>query len=331
MSVATEVIADNYLKNCFEVHCEYNVSNGNLEEDCTVSSECFRSKFGERVYWKALITQRNETVSVKLSTLGWYEPFDYISDVFIIKCDGSKVYLTEKSGHIPSHLAHEYLHGGSQILFRFKIDIDDETPQGNQSLWKLFTSIDGEFNDFQIQAVGGSIKVIKNVLAVKWKYFASMMEPKGIEYAENKWVIEDVNVEIMKDIAGYVYCDAITLEDSNQAIKIIEAGHRYGLEALVFACSKYLVAEVHPGNVLTLLVLSDKYNLANLKEKCLTFVPKVVSGKDMEDMDGYSEYIKYFNHVKLTQACFQKAVREMMLEKKCPQCHSRDMKNILKD
>ncbi|KAI1286856.1 Protein maternal effect lethal 26 [Halotydeus destructor] len=190
--------------------------------------------------------------------------------------------------------------------------MDDTVSRELTGQLKLFNSIDGAFNDFQIQAVGGSVEVNKNILAVKWKYFEAMMESKRVEYVKNVWIVEDVEVEIMKDIVGYVYCDAITLDDKNHAVKLLEAGHRYLLVDLVDACSKYLMAEINPGTVLSLLVLGDKYSLANLRDQCMLFIPKAVVGKDLKDLNGYVEYVNYFNHSKLTELCFEKTARRLM-------------------
>ncbi|KAI1286855.1 hypothetical protein HDE_10662 [Halotydeus destructor] len=115
--------------------------------------------------------------------------------------------------------------------------MENNISQETKEQLKLFQSIDGVFNDFKMQAVGG----------------------------------EDTNIEIMRDIVGYVYCDAVTIEDTQNAYQRVEAGHRYLLDDLVAACSRYLVTEVNPASVLSRFVLSDRYNLGNLKEKCLTF------------------------------------------------------------
>ncbi|KAI1289452.1 TD and POZ domain-containing protein 4 [Halotydeus destructor] len=229
----------------------------------------------------------------------------------IVKCDGTKIHAASNEYEIAEDVTKEYLHYGNKLLFRFEVNMFRQLSQENKGLLKLFRSINGSFNDFSIQAVGGTIRVMKNVLAVKWTYFEKMMEAKGVEYTRNIWIVEDVTIKIMRDIVGYVYCDAITLENKKHTIKLVEVGHRYLLEDLLILCTKYLVAEITSSNVLSLLVLSDLYNLTLLKDKCFTVVAQLVSGKAMKDLNGYVKYIKYSNHVRLTEACFEDAIRKL--------------------
>ncbi|KAI1287076.1 Protein maternal effect lethal 26 [Halotydeus destructor] len=315
MSVVTEIITSNYLKQYFEVHCVFTTNDGNLKDPPligTYKSQPFSAPFclNCKPNIQAVVKQKNKAVTATLSYVTHVEPVNCKYDVSIVKRDGSKVSAQNKDLSVLGD--HEYLHDSTKLYFRYKIYMKGNVSRGDTGLVKLLSSIDGAFNDFLIQAVGGSIRVMKNVLSVKWKYFETMMDSKCIEYNTNKWIIEDVSIKTMRDIVGYVYCDSITIKDKHHAVELLEAGHRYLLDELVAACSKYLVAEVYPNNVLTLLVLSDKFNLAELKEKCLTVIPKILNEKDMKDIEGYAEYIRYCNHAKLTEACLETAVRKMM-------------------
>ncbi|KAI1286849.1 Protein maternal effect lethal 26 [Halotydeus destructor] len=312
MSVVIKIIAANSLTQCCVLHCEYTVHNGNLRDEHRAESLPFRAPFCKHYSSKAVISQGNETVCANIWACDNQDSIKGTYNVFLVKCDGSRVFEAQKSLRIPT-VIHEYLHDGSKLIFRYKLFLHEAVSPERQGLLKLFNSIDVDaaFNDFTIQAVGGSIKVMKSILTLKWKYFETMMASHLTEHGKNQWIVADIDIKIIEDIVGYVYCDAITLVDESHVVKVVEAAHRYLLNSLVTACSKYLVAEVNPGNVLTLLVLSDKYNLTDLKEECMIFIPKVILGTDMEDMVGYDEYTKYCHHVKLTQACFEKNVRKM--------------------
>ncbi|KAI1290123.1 Protein maternal effect lethal 26 [Halotydeus destructor] len=234
--------------------------------------------------------------------------------VLMVRCDGSKLSVNEVY-RIPKNVAHEYLHDGNKLVFRYKINILGNILPGNDGLLKLFKSINGPFNDFEILAQGGSVKAMKHILAVKWKYFETKMETDRAEYMKRFWVVEE-RAHIMKDLVGFVYCDAITIENMDHAIMLVAAGYKYLLDPLLALCATYLVAEVNASNVLRLLVLSDKYSLPVLKEKCLTVIPKFLNGKAMKDFTGYPKYIRYANHARLTEACFENTVRMMQKKRK---------------
>ncbi|KAI1290121.1 hypothetical protein HDE_08826 [Halotydeus destructor] len=314
MSIVVDTINSNYLAQCFEVHCVYTLINGSLKDTGTTKSELILTPFCPNYAIQAIVTQGNDIFSAKLTVLDNQDSVTCAYKVFIVRCDGSKGEATSKDARyrLPASTAVQCLHGGNQLVFRFKINLVGNISPGNSSLKKLLDSIDGTFNDFEIQAVGGSIRVMKNILSLKWKYFETMMDSQLMEYSKGIWVVEDISVKIMKDVVGYVYCDAITIESEDHAIKLAMVGHLYLLNDLLDASSSYLVAELNPYNVLRLLVLSDTYSLTVLKKKCFMVIPEYLAGKGMKDLNGYASYIKYTNHARLTEACFENTARRMM-------------------
>ncbi|KAI1286853.1 Protein maternal effect lethal 26 [Halotydeus destructor] len=313
MRIETEIIASNYLEQEYEVHCECAISNGNLRNDVTYKSQSLSPPFCKHKV-RLIVHQVDETLSTRVLNLTSSTLIRVKFRSFVVKCDGSKIEATKTHLHIPEEVAGEYLHDGKKIVLRYRIFIYGEHSQQHECLLKLFRSIDGPFSDFKIQADDGAVKVIKNVLALKWNYFAVVMESD--EDAENIWVVNDVSAETIKDIVGYVYCDAITIKDEYYAVELVEAGHRFLLDGLLDACSKYLVAEVRPSNVLSLLVLSDSYGLTKLKEKCLAVIPRLLSGMKMKDLNGYYEYSKSVNHAKLTEECLEQTAQRFISSKK---------------
>ncbi|KAI1286850.1 Protein maternal effect lethal 26 [Halotydeus destructor] len=309
--VSVEVVASNYLEQCYEVHCEYKISDGGLEDTLTCRSLVFRAPFCR--YYKAQIeiSQIDEGVSAKLAFLAECDSVYFAYSVYLVKCDGVRLAIHDAdNNHRVVDFVHEYFHDEDKLFFRFVINIKNPVSQEREGQLLLLKSIDGPFNDFEIEASGGSVKVIKNILAVKWKYFATKLKSPRMELADNKWIVEDVSLNVMKDIVSYVYSDAITLKNKNHAVKLAKAGCRFSLDNLVGVCEKYLCAEVNSGSSLSLLVIGDQYQLISLKQKCLTFVTKAALVTNIEDMDGYDDILDYDNHGPLMQYCFEAAVRK---------------------
>ncbi|KAI1290118.1 Protein maternal effect lethal 26 [Halotydeus destructor] len=132
-----------------------------------------------------------------------------------------------------------------------------------------------------------------------------MINSKGFEKLNDVWIVEDFSLKIMTDIVGFVYCDAITFEDADHAMELVEAADRYRLADLLDDCSKYLGAELNEHNVLALLLLSDTYDLSALKDKCLKLIPEALKTRRMKDMPGYDEYMKYNGRAELLETCLE--------------------------
>ncbi|KAI1289402.1 Protein maternal effect lethal 26 [Halotydeus destructor] len=318
MSVAVEVMATNYLEQCFEVHCEYtriDLYAKHQPVGGTARSEFFTAPFCRQFNFQVEITETNY-ISVLSAEL--IVPVAHSSlidfNVYIVKCDGTKINITGDDHELD---APDECSRGHKFYFRFMIDIVSlDLTREHSGILKLYESIDGDLCDFEIRTNDGSLKVLKSILIIKWTYFSSMIHSKCSEYSNNIWLVDDFSYETMQSVIEFVYCDAITFEDKEHAMKRMEAGHHYLLDDLLSDCSKYLAAELCMENVLTMAVFSYMYGQNLLKEKCLIFIIKLLKFKDLEELEGYEEYIKYANHSKLTETCLQRAARQNLRGKR---------------
>ncbi|KAI1290117.1 Protein maternal effect lethal 26 [Halotydeus destructor] len=318
MSVVAEVIASNYLTQRFEVHCVYTRYSGedkDRPDDLTFTSQAFVAPFCQHNAFQVEIEEEEFwdhkiAVRLKISDNKKLVNSKFVHKVYIVKCDGSKIDVSSRAYPIDEEVAEEYLRNGNEVYLRLEIDIIcSDHSRERFGLLKLYDSIDNGPSDFEIRARNGSLKVTKNLLMIKWEYFNALTNAKGDEKLNNIWAVEDFDVKIMKDIVGFVYCDAISFKGTEHAMKLAEAGHRYGLKDLLDDCSKYLSGDLRVENVLSMLQLSDMYDLSALKEKCLIMLPKALKEHDMEDMLGYDEFRKYDNRAELIVTCLQKSVR----------------------
>ncbi|KAI1290120.1 Protein maternal effect lethal 26 [Halotydeus destructor] len=322
MSVVVEVIASNYLDQYFEVHCEYTKYDRDEQsqpEGGVSKSPIFAAPFCQHHGLQAIITEDDDAISVDLKIMT-HTSVKSTHVVYIVKCNGSKVNITDDIHYISEHDANVYVREENKLYFRFEIDIVSDISREHLGMLKLFDSIDDHPSDFEIQAKDGILKVSKNILIVKWNYFATMMNSNCAEQLNNIWIVDDFGVDLMRAIIGFVYCDAITFEDADHAMKLVEAGHRYLLDDLLFDCMKYLGAELNVENVLHMLLLSDMYDLPILKEKSLILLPKALKGRDMKDMPGYEEFSKYKNRAPLIEACLEKTVNSKNVKRKVRMC-----------
>lgn len=61
------------------------------------------------------------------------------------------------------------------------------------------------------------------------------------------------------------------MESADQAIDVLVAANKYGLDRLKRLCEKYLVAMIDLENVIELLYLSDLHQAVELKRMCINY------------------------------------------------------------
>ena len=74
-----------------------------------------------------------------------------------------------------------------------------------------------------------------------------------------------------KKVLEFIYSDQVQLISAEQAIDILVAANKYGLDRLKRLCEKYLVGIIDLENVIDLLYLSDMHQAMELKRMCINF------------------------------------------------------------
>lgn len=70
----------------------------------------------------------------------------------------------------------------------------------------------------------------------------------------------------------FIYSDQLNdLQSTEQAIDVLVAANKYGLDRLKRLCEKYLVALIDLENVIELLYLSDLHQAMELKRMCINY------------------------------------------------------------
>ncbi|KAI1290090.1 Protein maternal effect lethal 26 [Halotydeus destructor] len=238
-------------------------------------------------------------------------------EISIEKCSGSPENL-KRTNHLKfnmeldevceiGNLEDLHIHDGYLVVrVRIKFEGYVHTKE-KATVLKLYNSIDNRLCDFEILTNGGSMKVFRSMLCLKWSYFDDMISARYSESLNNTWVIDDFSYQTMKAIVLYVYCDTITLDDKEQVLEILKAAHRYQLDSLVQDCSYYLLLNIHFEDALEVFVVSDLYALVDLKTKCSDLISGALVRMKMKDMPGYGEFSKHPDVLRLTEECFRLA------------------------
>jgi hypothetical protein len=75
-----------------------------------------------------------------------------------------------------------------------------------------------------------------------------------------------------RKLLEFIYSDTLTdLETADQAIDVLVAANKYGLDRLKRLCEKFLVSIIDLDNVVELLCLSDMHQAMELKRMCLNY------------------------------------------------------------
>ncbi|KAI1289455.1 Protein maternal effect lethal 26 [Halotydeus destructor] len=201
------------------------------------------------------------------------------------------------------------------LVVRIRIRFENYVHRPEKAtLWKLYNSINNRLCDFEIVTNGGSLRVFRSILCLKWPYFDAMMSAHYLESLNNVCTIDDISYETMKHIILYVYCDTVTLDDKDRVIDILRAAHRYELKSLVEACANYLLFDIDFEDALKVFVISDLYDLVELKVKCSDLISEAIVGMEMKDLPGYEEFSKHPDVLRLTHDCFRLSSKLLRLK-----------------
>merc|ERR1719188_1073161 len=84
--------------------------------------------------------------------------------------------------------------------------------------------------------------------------------------------VQDISLPTFMKLLEFIYSDQLNdLDSAEQAIDVLVAANKYGLDRLKRLCEKHLVALIDLENVVELLHLSDMHQAAELKRMSINF------------------------------------------------------------
>lgn len=118
----------------------------------------------------------------------------------------------------------------------------------------------GEFADVTFIINETRIKGHKCILASRSSFFKNMFTVGMRESEESIISVQDINLPTFMKLLEFIYSDQLNdLESAEQAIDVLVAANKYGLDRLKRLCEKFLVQLIDLENVVELLYLSDMH------------------------------------------------------------------------
>ncbi|KAJ8673609.1 hypothetical protein QAD02_004871 [Eretmocerus hayati] len=137
-------------------------------------------------------------------------------------------------------------------------------------LEKLF--LDEKYSDVRLATCGGeSLVAHKCILAGSSPIFAAMFEHDMIESKLNVVDIDDVELDVLKEMLRFIYARKVENLDK-VACGLLAAADKYEIQGLKEICARKLEEIVGVGNVVEILVLADRHNVQQLKRRAMNFV-----------------------------------------------------------
>ena len=145
-------------------------------------------------------------------------------------------------------------------------------PQANLHKDMLRLLETGEFSDVTFIINETRIKGHKCILASRSSFFKNMFTVGMRESEESIISVQDISLPTFQKLLEFIYSDQLNdLENAEQAIDVLVAANKYGLDRLKRLCEKFLVHMIDLENVVELLYLSDMHQAMELKRMCINF------------------------------------------------------------
>ncbi|KAM0852132.1 hypothetical protein ACQ4PT_051968 [Festuca glaucescens] len=149
---------------------------------------------------------------------------------------------------------------------------------------------EGILTDITVNAVGGSIRAHRSVLAARSPVFLSMFSHDLREKQLSTVDISHMSIDACRAFIGYLYGDVPEEEFLAHRCELLAAGDKYGVGNLMKACKKSMRDDVCTENLLERLQLAHTYGLSTLKKTCVKLL--VDFGKMYEIPEDCEEFVK---------------------------------------
>ncbi|KAM3258216.1 hypothetical protein ACQJBY_050141 [Aegilops geniculata] len=149
---------------------------------------------------------------------------------------------------------------------------------------------EGILTDITINAIGGSIKAHRALLAARSSVFLRMFSHNLREKRLSKVDISDMSIDACQTLVGYLY-GVIASEDELLAHRseLLVAADKYNIKDLRKACEESLRRDVSTENVLERLQTAHTYGLPALRRTCVRLL--VDFGKMYEIPEDFAEFM----------------------------------------
>ncbi|GBN45691.1 Speckle-type POZ protein-like B [Araneus ventricosus] len=131
---------------------------------------------------------------------------------------------------------------------------------------------DGTLFDAGLQIGSEVIRVHKNILSARSPVFRAMFAKDTKEATSNTVVIEDTDVDTLRELLLYMYTDTIKGYQWENMKKLYFASDKYEVLSLKKKCVCFLKKNLSVSNVCEALVFADLHQVGDLMTAALAFI-----------------------------------------------------------
>ncbi|KAF7991952.1 hypothetical protein HCN44_010753 [Aphidius gifuensis] len=118
----------------------------------------------------------------------------------------------------------------------------------------------GKFSDVILDIRGTELKAYKMALSVQSPVFLAMFDNQQMKEAkENRVVIEDIDIEVAKQMLEFVNTNDKPSGIDEYALDLLSVAHKYEMTRLKLLCEKSLVENINVNNAIKCLVHANTY------------------------------------------------------------------------
>jgi len=188
----------------------------------------------------------------------------------------------------PNHTPATRLESGHLDLFTISIICDIESVLKSDKLAKGQLALDfGElfksekYTDFTIHADNQKFRCHKLVLTTRSSVFDHMLSSGMLESQNSEVYLTDISPNTVSGLLSYLYTDNVD-NLPTKARGLIPVAEKYDLDRLKDLCGEALTQQIDLQTVVDLALLSDMYNVQNLRTSTVRYV---VENKDQLDLN----------------------------------------------
>lgn len=153
----------------------------------------------------------------------------------------------------------------------YNLKIDDDKIPLYDGLLKHFKT--GKFSDVVIVVDGTELKAHKLILSAQSPIFSAMfIDNRWKEAVENRIFIEDMDVEVVKQILEFMYTGNEPSGITEFAYELLVAADKYNMDRLIIMCEKILIDNISSENAIETLIVADLCRRNILKEKTIEYI-----------------------------------------------------------
>ncbi|XP_044021024.1 speckle-type POZ protein-like [Aphidius gifuensis] len=170
------------------------------------------------------------------------------------------------------------------------------TKNNHQLISGLLSCLQNEkFSDIVLEVDGKELKAHKMILSIKSPVFSAMFDHESMkESRDNRVVIKDIDVDVVKQMMEYIYTGKTPSKIDDCVHDLIGAAVKYQIDDLREICENNLMERMTVDNAVDTLIVADRYDAKELKNKVVEFIKQnvsIVDSADFKDLESKNAHL----------------------------------------